>query len=77
MQVVDLHGLTKEEALMEVDRELNHTFIQETYDRRLCFITGWGQVLRPSVRKFLQEHPLVRDIRASGPTLEVTLEDYL
>ena len=72
---VDLHGLTKEEALMEVDRELNHTFIQETEDRRLRFITGWGEVLRPTIQRFLQEHPLVREIRITGPSLEVILED--
>ena len=72
---VDLHGLTAEEALTEVDRELNHTFIQETEDRRLRFITGWGDVLRPKVQAFLTEHPLVREIRVDGPSLWILLED--
>jgi DNA-nicking Smr family endonuclease len=72
---VDLHGLTKDEALMEADREVNHAFIQETEDRRLRFITGWGGVLRPAVQKFLVEHPLIKEISVEGPSLKVVLED--
>ena len=72
---VDLHGMTRDEALTEVDRELNHAFIQETVDRRLRFITGRGDVIRPEVRKFLVNHPLVREINVDGPSLRVILED--
>ena len=72
---VDLHGLTREEALTEVDREINHAFLQETEDRRLQFITGWGGVLRPVVQTFLEDHPLVKEIRVEGPTLRIVLED--
>ncbi len=72
---IDLHGLTKEEALAEVDREINHTFIQETSDRQLTFVTGWGEVLRPAVRTFLEEHPLIKEVRVDGPTLKTLLED--
>ena len=72
---IDLHGMTKDEALTEVDRELNHAFIQETDDRRLQFITGWGGVLRPAVQTFLTDHPLVREIRIDGPILKIILED--
>ena len=64
-----------DEALAEVDRELNHAFIQETEDRRLQFVTGWGGVLRPAVRAFLVGHPLVREIRVEGPSLKIILED--
>jgi len=72
---IDLHGLTKEEALMEVDREINHAFIQDTDDRRLAFVTGWGGVLRPAIQSFLGEHPLIKEIRVDGPLLRVVLED--
>lgn len=72
---VDLHGLTREEALAEVDRELNHAFIQETEDRQLRFVTGWGSVIRPAVQSFLVGHPLVREIRVDGPSIRVVLED--
>jgi len=72
---IDLHGMTKDEALAEVDREINHAFIQETEDRRLSFITGWGNVLRPATQAFLAEHPLVKEISVDGPVLRITIED--
>ncbi len=72
---IDLHGMTKDEALAEVDREVNHAFIQETNDRRLAFITGWGGVLRPAVETFLRDHPLTQEVRVDGPILKVVLED--
>jgi len=74
---VDLHGLSVEAALYEVDRELNHTFIQETEDRRVEFITGWGSKLRPEVMHFLENHPLVKEIEILGPKIRVHLEDGL
>jgi DNA-nicking Smr family endonuclease len=72
---IDLHGLSRDEALMEVDREINHAFIQETNERCLCFITGWGGVLRPAIQAFLAGHPLVKDLRIEGPSLRIELED--
>ena len=72
---IDLHGLSRDEALMEVDREINHAFIQETNERCLRFITGWGGVLRPAIQSFLAEHPLVKDLRVDGPSLRIELED--
>ena len=72
---IDLHGLDRDEALVEVDREINHAFIQETNERCLLFITGWGGVLRPIVQSFLAEHPLVKRISVDGPSLRIELED--
>ncbi len=72
---IDLHGLTLDDALSEVDREVNHNFIQEAGDRRMEFVTGWGGVLRPKVQEYLLEHPLVREIRADGASLRILLED--
>jgi DNA-nicking Smr family endonuclease len=72
---LDLHGMTLDEALTEVDRELNHTFIQETDMRELRFITGWGNVLRPNVKVFLESHPLVKELREDGSSLKVVLEE--
>lgn len=72
---IDLHGLNREEALMEVDREINHAFIQETDERCLLFVTGWGGVLRPAIQSFLAEHPLVKGISVDGPSLRIELED--
>ena len=72
---IDLHGLTLDEALAEVDSELNHAFIQEDTDRRLRFITGWGSVLHPKVREYLIDHPLVRELSIDGPSITVDLEE--
>ena len=72
---IDLHGLTLDEALGEVDRELNHNFIQEIDDRRIEFVTGWGNVLRPGVQQYLIEHPLVKELRTDGASLRILLED--
>ncbi|KKM71946.1 hypothetical protein LCGC14_1425500 [marine sediment metagenome] len=75
MVKVDLHGLTLADAVSEVDREINHNFIQEIEDRRIEFVTGWGNVLQPGVREYLSEHPLVKEIRADGASLRILLED--
>ena len=72
---IDLHGLTLDEALSEVESELNHMFIQEDTNRRLRFITGWGSVLRPEVHKYLLDHPLVKDLSIDGPSISVDLEE--
>jgi DNA-nicking Smr family endonuclease len=72
---IDLHGLTLDEALSEVEREINHEFIQETDDRRIEFVVGWGYVLRERIEDYLVVHPLVKEIRADGASLRITLED--
>lgn len=72
---IDLHGLSLADALNEVEREVNHSFIQKDDDRRMEFVTGWGGVLRPKVQEYLLEHPLVREIRADGASLRILLED--
>ncbi len=72
---VDLHGMTLEDAFAEAERELNHLFIQEEVDRRIRFITGWGNVLRPKVQDYLNEHPLVKELRVEGPIIQIVLED--
>lgn len=72
---VDLHGYTLDDALAEVDREVNHLFCEDTEDRRMRIITGWGNILRPKVQAFLREHPLVREISAEGAAIRIILED--
>ena len=72
---IDLHGLTLDEAIAEVERELNHTFLQEEASRELRFITGWGDVLRPEVQNYLTGHPLVRELNYAGPSITVLLEE--
>ena len=72
---IDLHGLTLDAALIEVDREVNHNFIWAMDDRRIEFVTGWGDVLRPGVREYLTEHPLVKELRTDGASLRIILED--
>jgi DNA-nicking Smr family endonuclease len=71
----DLHGLTLDEALNEVEREINHLFIQETEDRRMRFVVGWGYVLRERIEEYLIVHPLVKEIRTDGASLRIVLED--
>lgn len=72
--IVDLHGYSLESAKREIDREINHTFIQETEDRRIDFITGWGTILHARLREYIQEHPLVKEIEVRGPAIRVHLE---
>ena len=72
---LDLHGLTLDEAFAEVDRELNHLFCQETENRRIRVITGWGSIIRPQIQQFLNEHPLIKEIKIDGAAVEVNLED--
>lgn len=72
---IDLHGMTLVDAFAEADRELNHLFIQDITDRRIRFITGWGDVLRPMVQEYLKEHPLVKELRVEGPVIQIVLED--
>ena len=75
MVKVDLHGLALDEALTEIDRELNHEFIRDVEDRRMEFVTGRGKALRPQVQEYLLEHPLVKEVRADGASLRILLED--
>jgi len=72
---IDLHGLTLDEAAVEAEREVNHWFIQDRGDRRLAFITGRGDILQPGLRRYLEQHPLVKEIRVDEGVLRVTLED--
>ena len=72
---VDLHGLPLDEAIAEVERELNHSFIQEEVARSLKFITGWGNVLRPRIQNYLVDHPLVKEVSLDGPSIQIELED--
>jgi hypothetical protein len=67
--------MTLEEALAEVDREVNRAFVHEEVERRLRFVTGWGPVLRPEVGKYLTDHPLVKEVSVDGPSIGVVLED--
>jgi len=72
---LDLHGFTLDEALAEVDREVNHLFCEANGERCLRIVTGWGSVIRPKVQKFLQKHPLVKYISAEGASVRIILED--
>jgi len=72
---LDLHGMTKEEAIAEVDQMVDQCFCSDMLDRRVRFITGWGGVIRPAVSSYLVAHPLVKEIREEGPTTCVILED--
>jgi len=72
---LDLHGYTLEGAEQEVDRELNLRFLKGDFGAKLHVITGWGGRLRPAIGKYLQNHPLVQEVRQEGPGWMVYLED--
>lgn len=74
---LDLHGLTWEEAQSEVEREVDRRFCDENLDRSLRIVTGYGAILRPNVLEYLQEHPLVKEIRTEGASIRVILEDLV
>ena len=78
IHLLDLHGLTLEEATNKVDLVLNRLFIEETNpDRRLRIVTGRGAVLRPRVAEYLTGHPLVKESSVDSDGLRVILEDLI
>ena len=72
---LDLHGYSLSSALTEVEREINQTFCQGEKDREFRVITGWGETLRPGVKKYLANHHLVKYLNISGPSILVEVED--
>ncbi len=72
---LDLHGFTWDEAQAEVEREVDRRFCDENIDRSLRIVTGYGSVLRPNTKEYLQDHPLVKEIREEGASILIILED--
>jgi DNA mismatch repair protein MutS2 len=59
---LDLHGMTVEEALLEVEKFLDHAFVRGRY--RVKIIHGQGRgTLRSAIRQALTKHPLVDSFR--------------
>ncbi len=63
---LDLHGLTVDEALPQVDQYLYDAYIAEVLSVRLVHGKGTG-ALRQAVREQLRAHSLVKSFRPGGP----------
>ncbi len=59
---LDLHRLTVDEALTELDQFLNTAFQAGLYRVRIVHGKGSG-ILRQEVRRYLSGHPLVKSHR--------------
>lgn len=71
----DLHGLTPNEALSQLDQFLNHEFVSGTEAVRIVHGRGSGR-LRDAVHRFLKTHELVaryRDAHTPGQQGGVTV----
>lgn len=62
MKDVNLRGMTVEEALYEIDRELDRASLEGIGKLRLIHGKGKG-ILRKAIWEFLRGHPLVKDFR--------------
>jgi len=60
----DCHGLTREEALDAVSKELDRAFCSRK--ERFVVIHGAGAVLKPLMMALLQESPLVNRVVPAG-----------
>ena len=59
---LDLHRLTVDEALTQLDQFLNTAFQAGLYRVRIVHGKGTG-ILRQEVRRYLSGHPLVKSYR--------------
>ena len=62
---LNLHSLTTDEALMELNKYLNDALMAGLYQVRIVHGKGTG-TLRDFVRRELARHPLVRSYRTGG-----------
>lgn len=60
--VVDLHELTKDEAIGQLDQFINHEFVSGTEVIKIIHGRGTGK-LRDSIHDFLRDHDLVARFR--------------
>lgn len=59
---VNLRGMTVDEALYELDKELNRASLEGTGKLRIVHGKGKG-ILRRAIWEYLKSHPLVKEIR--------------
>ncbi len=62
---INLHGLTVDEAIFNLDRYLNDAFVAGLFRVRVIHGKGTG-TLRQIVSEQLVKHPLVRSYRLAG-----------
>ncbi len=64
--ILDLHGFNKAQALLAVEKFLDHSLLLG--HNRLKIIHGQGKgILRSAIRNYLNNHPLVRGIILKSP----------
>lgn len=62
---LDLHGLSRERALHELDLWLNQIFLLDVREARV--VCGWGRgIILAVVEAELSRHPLVESYRVDG-----------
>ncbi len=62
---LDLHGLTVEEAEVEIEKFLNHEFLAGHRTVQIIHGKGTGK-LQAAVKEYLESHPLVAAFRPSS-----------
>jgi dsDNA-specific endonuclease/ATPase MutS2 len=69
---LDLHGLSRERALEELDRWLNQIFLLDIREARV--VCGWGRgIILAVVEAELRQHPLVESYRIDGAGFRVEI----
>lgn len=66
---IDLHGMTVDEAIHNLDSFLNHEFIRDTEAIRVIHGKGSGK-LRETILPWLKKHELVAKIAESSKSSE-------
>jgi len=63
---INLHRMTVDEALPELDHYLNRAFVAGLHTVRIVHGKGTGTIRRASI-KYMNSHPLVRSLRHAWP----------
>ena len=63
---INLHRMTVDEALLELDRYLNHAFVAGLHTVRVVHGKGTGTIRQASI-KYMKNHPLVKSLRCAWP----------
>lgn len=72
IESLDLHGLSRERALEELDRWLNQIFLLDIREARV--VCGWGRgIILAVVEAELSHHPLVEAYRIDGAGFRVEI----
>lgn len=74
IESLDLHGLSRERALHELDLWLNQIFLANVREARV--VCGWGRgIILAVVEAELSRHPLVESYRVDGAGFAIVIAE--